>query len=109
GVERAREAAARALGHGLDLDLVLPGARRRAVGQEVIAARRGLDALSDLVEPLLDVAAVLRRERPRAPDAPELPAIDLLPDADDVGLEARAVERAVDLVGAGAVGAVGAV
>ena len=59
--------------------------------------------------PFFTSARVLRGERPRAADARELAAIDLLPDADDVGLEAGVVERVVDVLGAGAVGAVGAV
>src|SRR6266700_746295 len=38
-VEGVREAAARAVGHGLDLDLVLARARGGAVGQQVVTLR----------------------------------------------------------------------
>src|SRR6185312_2911515 len=103
------ETPAGAGGDGFDLDLVLAGAGGRAVRQQVVAPRRRLDAGADLVEALLHVAGVLRGEGARAPDARELAPVDLLSDADDVGLEPGALQRAIDLLRRGAVGAIGAV
>src|SRR5262245_41290350 len=60
GVEAVGEAArAAVLGQRLDAHLVLAGARRRAVGQEVEAPRVAIDAGGDALEGLLDLGGVL--------------------------------------------------
>ena len=94
GVEAVAEPAARPGAVRLDLDLVLARAARRAVRQQVELLRGRLDARRDLVEAVLHVGAVLRRERPRPADARQLLRVDLLAGADDVRLESPAASRA---------------
>src|SRR3569623_2379881 len=98
GIEVMRQAPALAARDGLHLDVVLPRPRRRAVGQQVEAARRGLDAIGDLVEPARDVGPVLRGEHARAADVGELALVDLGAHADGERLERRRVQGLAHVV-----------
>src|SRR4051794_15476109 len=86
GVEGMAQPSAAPLRDRLYLDLVLAGARRRAVREQIVAFGRRLDSRRHVVEALLDVGAVLGRVGAGAADLRELPAVNLLADPDDVGL-----------------------
>src|SRR5262249_61697447 len=72
GVELVAQLAAPAVGVGRDGDLVLAGARRAAVAEEVVAARGGLDLGGGGLERRGDRPAVAREDRAGAADGRQL-------------------------------------
>ena len=71
----------------LDADLVLAGARRRAVREEVEALRARLDLRADVVERLDDGVLVRRHRRAALADVRELRLLDLGAEADREDVE----------------------